>query len=236
MISEDYYFRKLLHAVTYYLSYQERIGRNFMVNESSLKYPVADYLTGFEMPLAHIQLEYPHPKLKGRRIDLVIRPTEDKIEKAFEFKIAKYETQNLTEQKRIFNDLMRLHLIASQCNSYCYFMIVGKQEEFISYFRSTPQNKNNPTLEDKEKAIPGSKGFYTEWFGFKEDEQKTFNVKNSLNDVYKNIYQAFPDDYNSKDNEMVELPDNLTTTCQAISILSRDFEMPYVGGIWKIGK
>ncbi len=62
MISID--FVSLLHSITYYLSYQDKIGRDFMVSESSLKYPVADYLTGLEMPLAQIQLEFPHPHLK----------------------------------------------------------------------------------------------------------------------------------------------------------------------------
>src|SRR5580658_3943614 len=117
MISID--FTRLVHAVTYYLSYQERIGRNFMINESSLKYPVADYLTGLEMPIININLEYPHPGLKNKRIDLVITTLKDKIDGAFEFKMAKYKTRNPSEQKRIFNDLMRLHLLANSNGSSC---------------------------------------------------------------------------------------------------------------------
>ena len=57
-------FDKLLHSVTYWLSYQERIGRSFMIQESSLKYPVADYLTGTGLSVELIDLEYPHRYIK----------------------------------------------------------------------------------------------------------------------------------------------------------------------------
>ena len=64
-------FSKLILSVTYYLSYQDKIGRSFMVDESSLKYPVADYLTSLEMPLANIQLEFSHPDLWRRHHSVI---------------------------------------------------------------------------------------------------------------------------------------------------------------------
>src|SRR6478735_4438258 len=95
-------FNKLIHSVTYYLSYQDRIGRKFMIDESSLKYPVADYLTGLEIPLTNIKLEFSHPNLKKRQIDLVTTDkSKTKAETAYEFKISRENTKYLPEQKRI---------------------------------------------------------------------------------------------------------------------------------------
>jgi len=121
MIAVD--FNKLLYAVSYWLSYQDKIGRNFMINESSLKYPVADYLTGLRLPVKEIKLEFPHPKLLNRRIDLVtVNPeNENKIENSFEFKIAQPNTKYDAEQKRIFNDLMRTYLISKHYKGSGFF-------------------------------------------------------------------------------------------------------------------
>lgn len=233
MISID--FNKLIHSVTYYLSYQDRIGRDFMINEFSLKYPVADYLTGLEMPLTNIQLEFPHPTFKKRQIDLVTTDnSKKKIENVFEFKMAKLDTRYEPEQKRIFNDLMRLHLIAKANASSCYFVIVGTAEEFLQCFRSTiPKKLASQTIDKDDLPLPN--GFYTEWFKFNVNDEKTFDVKNVSKNDYDKIYKAFLQDYKPKKRgEILILPDQITTKCIAISALSREFPTPYVGGIWKI--
>ncbi len=235
MISID--FNKLIHSVTYYLSYQDRIGRDFMINESSLKYPVADYLTGLEMPLANIQLEFSHPTLKKRQLDLITTDnSKKKIENVFEFKMAKPETRYEPEQKRIFNDLMRLHLI-TKANVSCYFIMVGTAEEFLQCFRSTMPKKLSVQTIDKDD-LPLPNGFYTEWFKFNVNDEKTFDVKDVktvLEDDYDKIYKAFLRDYRPKKRgESLVLPDKITTKCIAISALSREFPTPYVGGIWEI--
>jgi hypothetical protein len=218
---------KLLHAVTYYLSYQEKIGRAFMINESSLKYPVADYLTSLEMPLKNIKLEYSHPELKKRQIDLITIDSYLQVKYAFEFKVARPTTRNDVEQKRIFNDLMRLYLLKK---STCYFIIAGKFSDFIQNFRSIVSSK--PTT-NSNTDLPIPQGFYSEWFEFKVNGVKTFDVKNTSKQDYKQIYQAFVDDYKPKGN-VLDLPDKISTKCVAISALSREFPTPYVGGIWKI--
>jgi len=203
-----------------------------MIAESSLKYPVADFLTSLEMPLAHIQIEYLHPSFKKRHIDLVrIDRAKEKIENAFEFKIAQPTTRYESEQKRIFNDLMRLHLINKAHGSACYFFIAGKYADFMQCFRSISTKKPTDNIKDLTK----SEGFYTEWFKFKANETQTFDVRNAPNGLYREIYEAFLIDYNSKGAiNTLELPEKLTTTCIAISALSREFSTPYVGGIWKI--
>jgi hypothetical protein len=236
-------FTKLLHSITYYLSYQNRIGRDFMVSESSLKYPVADYLTGLEMPLSRIELEFPHPHLKKRQIDLVTHPvppsgietdaSKQKIESAYEFKMASAFTKYESEQKRIFNDILRLHLLAKRDACSSYFIMVGAQEDFIQFFRSIPSKK--PKANIINASIPSPVGFYTEWFDFEKNGVRDFTVQGADQEIYKHIYNSFLDDYKPKeDTEKLQLPDKLTTKCIAISGLSIDYPTPYVGGIWEI--
>jgi len=230
-------FDSLIHSATYYLCYQDRIGRGFMVNESSLRYPIADYLSGLEIPLTKIQLEYKHPHLKKRSVDLIgldqpkTKVNTPKIEIAFEFKISKESTRYEPEQKRIFNDLMRLHLIAKLENADCYFLISGLHKDFIQHFRSIaitrPLGTNN--------TLPDPEGVYTEWFKFKVGEEKIFDVKHVTGNDYETIYQAFLKDYKpKKTGQKLELPEKIKTKCVAISALSREFPTPYVGGIWKV--
>lgn len=224
-------YNKLIHAATYFLSYQDRIGRAFMVNESSLKYPVADYLTSLSIPINQIKLEYPHPTLKRRQIDLIIyNRLEKNIERAFEFKLSSPTTKYDTEQKRIFNDLMRLHLLSSSCQGHTYLIIAGTETEFIQNFRSIPTSRPNGNI----KELPPPQGFYTEWFNFSKNASVTFEVKNASNPLYAEIYNNFLTEYLPNDGNTLELPNTITTTCLAISALSRDFPTPYVGGIWKI--
>jgi hypothetical protein len=208
-----------------------------MLNESSLKYPIADYLTSLEMPLAQIQLEYNHPHLQKRSVDLIAldqpktKTNTPKIELAFEFKISKEETRYEPEQKRIFNDLMRLHLIAKSTNANCFFLISGTHKDFIQHFRSIVSTR---PVESK-NTLPDPEGIYTEWFKFKVGEIKEFDVKNMTENKYATIYQAFLKDYKpKKKGDKFELPEKIKTKCVAISALSREFPTPYVGGIWKV--
>lgn len=225
-------FNKLIQSVTYYLSYQDKIGRSFMIDESSLKYPVADYLSSLEMPLYQIALEYAHPHLKKRQIDLVTTDkTRQQIKRAFEFKMSRSNTKYESEQKRVFNDLMRLYLLSKHNNSDSYFIMAGKQSDFIQYFRSIVTKK--PVGNSKD--LPKPEGFYTEWFKFNLNDTSTFNVKSVTGNEYGDIYKAFLNDYKPHKNaSALELPDKLTTKCIAISPLSREFPTPYVGGIWQV--
>ncbi len=225
-------FSKLIHSATYYLSYQDKIGRSFMIDESSLKYPVADYLTSLEIPLANIQLEFSHPDLKKRNIDLVTTDSsKKKIENVFEFKISKQSTKYEPEQKRIFNDLMRLYLMGKSNGSTCYFLIAGTQVDFIQYFRSIVATR--PKTNSKDLPLP--EGFYTEWFKFKAGDEQSFDVNNATGTAYEKIYKAFIKDYKAKKKgDKLELPDKLKTKCISISALSREFPTPYVGAIWQV--
>jgi hypothetical protein len=234
-------FEKLIHAITYWMSYNERIGRNFMMQESSLKYPVADYLTGLGIPIENIDLEFSHPGLKSRRIDLITTniPQSDKgfkIENAIEFKIASNNTKDDIEKERIFNDLMRMHLIYRSNNTSSYFVICGQQMDFIQHFRSLPKPKSgtmptSPAIQ----ALPSPQGFYTNWFSFRKNTSQTFDVANETNPEFIDIYKKFPEEFKPRKGiNKIPLPNSITTTCLGISAISRKYPLPYCGGIWKV--
>lgn len=136
---------------------------------------------------------------------------------------------------------MRLYLLNKYKASSCYFIIVGKQNDFIPFFRSIGENEltNNirklPTNKQENQDLPQPQGFYTEWFAFKQNEVKTIRITNPTKPDYNAIYKAFLDKYSPKNNNFdICLPNTLTTKCVAISPLVREFPLPYVGGIWEI--
>lgn len=224
--------KKLLQSISYWLSYQEKIGRSFMITEASLRYPVADYLSSTALPLDEIKLEYPHPYLQQRRIDLVTLRPVDKghtITAAMEFKVVKDTTKSTAEKKRIFNDLVRLHLLAQAGLALPYFVVAGKFDQFIYNFRSTLKTNKLGGYH----RLPDPSGFFTEWFSFSPRGTRTFAVGTQNDAVYRPIYDAFWQDYRERDIP-AHLPGEISTECIAISPLSRDFPLPYVGGIWKI--
>jgi hypothetical protein len=59
---------QLANAVQWWMSYTSAVGRSYVLAESSIKYPLTEYLE--RTSPNEIKLEYPHPKLKKRRIDI----------------------------------------------------------------------------------------------------------------------------------------------------------------------
>ena len=229
-------FRKLMQSVAYYLSYQDKIGKSFMIDESSLKYPVAEYLSSLKVSLSNIELEYPHPYLRNRKVDIVkLSNRKRAVEVAFEFKMTRTGTRYESEQKRIFNDLMRLYLLKKHYAKRCYFLVAGKQDDFIQHFRSIVTKKPKSTTNKGHRTLPDPRGFYTEWFSFKLGARKEFVVSSQQSDSYKSIYHNFLLEYKPRnDKEELVLPETLVTRCNAISALSVDYPIPYVGGIREI--
>lgn len=220
---------KMGGTLTHWLGFQENIGRSFMMNEDSLKYPLADYLVNDGGENIHaVDLEYPHPNFPDRHIDLTItdnilpgRISSEKLENAFEFKLAKTETRHLKEKKRIFNDIIRMHLARHVTKKNCYFIIAGKSIHFERDFRNFPQNNTTK--------------FYKEWFSFEEGKPLTFDVALKNDPVYRPIYNSFVADYEStyQGTETLILPNQITTKCEYVSVFKKNY-VPYMTGIWSI--
>jgi hypothetical protein len=59
-------------AVCFWLGYQFKIGREMLIHEASLRYPIADTITAKGTDITRIQLEKGHPCFTDRLIDVIV--------------------------------------------------------------------------------------------------------------------------------------------------------------------
>ncbi|MEH1009422.1 hypothetical protein VDP25_16915 [Winogradskyella sp. ECml5-4] len=228
-------FSSLINSVSYWLCFQEKIGRKFMINESSLKYPIADFFTNHHFPVDNIELEFNHPIFKKRSIDIVLKE-KNELKIVFELKIASYSTSQKKEKKRIFNDLMRLYVLTNKDNIKTYFIISGYYEDFLTYFRSIENRKELAQSNSLDDNIKEPSGFYTKWFSFKKEEETIIDIEKEKEVEYRTVYDNFYKEYKiKKDVDFTEkLPQKITTKCVDVSPLSTESPLPYLTAIWEI--
>jgi hypothetical protein len=201
-------------AIEHWLGFQSKIGRAFMMNEDAIKYPLSDYLVNEGgIDIKAVDLEFPHPNFSNRLMDVVILDISSKqLTNAFELKVAKSTTRNLSERKRIFNDIARLHLANATATGKCYFIITGK----ATHFRRDFQNLNL-----------NGKAFYKKWLSFTKGQSITFNVATETDADYTGIYNNFSTKYS------VAQPNQIKTSCEFITAFKSQF-VPYIAGIWSV--
>lgn len=213
-------------TLEHWLGFQDKIGRAFMMNEDALKYPLSDYLVNDgKVNIDAINLEYSHPDFTQRLVDLVIKDisSTSNISNGFEFKLAKSTTRHQNERRRIFNDLIRLHLLNKQSTGKCYFIIAGKSIHFQRDFRKYKYKKR-------------TSAFYDKWFSYQIGKNKTFKVSSEGDSLYKqNIYDAFISDYKGqyKGPHTLTLPSHITTKCEFLTAFKASL-VPYMAGIWSV--
>ena len=249
----------IVEAVCYWLGYQFKIGRDQLIHEASLRYPIADTITSKGIEIERIALEQLHPIFKSKRIDLVIFdsfPKEPETEEddtnfreVYEIKIAKSRTsiEHKAEHQRVFDDIARLAYFHYWKNKDCYFLMCGKYEEFKTYFvgqtsaitqigdkLKVPIRKattdHQTYLEKFEEWKPD--GIYKDWFGFKIDEEKEIEFNNS--DVNWGL-GPFQSSYIVR-NTVHSYSDTIKvkTKCVAITPSGLENIKTHAAGIWKI--
>jgi hypothetical protein len=182
--------------------------------------------------------------LSKKRVDLGFQDNPKNINIAFEFKFIKNEsTKDDDEKQRIFNDLLRLHLLSST-SQRAYFLICGEQFEFIACFQriiayqGTIRTRNRGALPNSSSSA----GFYTEWFSFDlNNPDKIINIQTPSSVEYARIYTDFLADYaNSymnKTKQTLNLPSSITTKLMYLAENSSDDDLNYEPsriGIWEI--
>jgi hypothetical protein len=144
--SKNEKFNAIVEAVCYWLGYQFKIGRDQLIHEASLRYPIADTITAKGVAINRIILEKLHPIFIKKYIDLVIydetvkepatEKDDTKLKEVFEFKLAKSATskEHKEEHQRVFDDIVRLAYYNLWSEKECYFLICGKYEDFKTFF------------------------------------------------------------------------------------------------------
>lgn len=234
-MSKEINFSSLINSVSYWLCFQEKIGRKFMINESSLKYPIADFFTNHHFPVNNINLEFNHPIFKKRRIDIVLKENNE-LKIIFELKIASYNTSQKKEKERIFNDLMRLYTLAKKDSLKTYFIMSGDYQDFLTFFRSIENKKELKESTELDYNIKDPSGYFTKWFSFNKEEEVVIDIENENEEKYRIIYDNFFAEYEIKKDMNFEkkLPSKITTKCIDISPLSNESPLPYLTAIWEI--
>jgi hypothetical protein len=228
----------LAYSVSYWLSYQNRIGREFMNSESSLKYPIADFLTNLNTPINQIKLEEQHSLFEDRYIDVTIKENNETI-CAFELKVTKYETTQKKEKQRILNDLLRLYYMNRIYNTDSYFIISGEHQQFMSFFRSISKVSGQFNIVPTTDNISDPIGFYTKWFKFsdKKDQFKKIIIKKETDKNYKELYDEFLSTYKLRNLSKLEknsLPNYIMTECVAMTPIFIGAPLSHLVGIWKV--
>jgi hypothetical protein len=248
-------FKSIVESVPYWLGYQFKIGREKLIHEASLRYPIADTITAEGISIERIVLEKLHPIFLSKKIDLAIyKNNTDKseiltndglIDKIFEFKLAKKETSLIfkSEHQRVFDDVIRLAYYNMWEKKECYFIMCGSFSDFKNYFigqieevvyNEDGKNKIRQRLiSDQEDDTWKSKNsLYKDWFGFNFGETKSIEFKRDgewgLCNFQKNYHIRDEFNYHYEDNITI------TTECMAITPYHIAKYRTHSVGIWKI--
>lgn len=237
----------LIEAVCYWLGFQVKIGREKLIHEASLRYPIADALTSENTAIKQVVLEQSHPLFKSKRIDLAVFETElanEQIKEVYEFKIAKYTTKGSDEHQRVFDDVVRLAYYYMTDGKDCYFLMCGDYESFKTDFIG---DKNEPKIVDgkviyseKDNSLRSwnSNGIYKDWFEFVKGKkkEKTFSISDSTNDDEWGL-RSFKKNYKLRDTiteEEFYNPNAITIITECMAITPYGVDNTHAAGLWKV--
>ncbi len=228
-------------SVIWWLNYISSVGREYIFNESSLKFPVTDHLERFFRE--NIRVEFEHPLLKNRKIDLYYYDKENIIENAIEFKyVLEDSTRDAGERKRIFYDLMRMYLF-SDTKKRGYFLICGNETDFKTSFKNLNLKPTFPITQIQAgKPISLTIDFYSEWFSFDEKAKDRTIDLSKQEPLYKTVYDSFVTEYNDSykaaTNSDIIMPASIKTRLLYLSDDSSGNNIPQTMkiGIWEVLK
>lgn len=195
-MDNEIFIKHLGSSVQSWLNYISAVGREFVLSESSIKMPLAEFIGTKIADTEAVKLEYLHPNLFMKRMDLYYRKKiTNEFQAAFEFKYIKdASTIDKVEKQRIFNDLMRLHIFINNARfeTKGYFLICGSQYEFDQSFQKIiPLIKKIGPKTITPVIIPKQAGFYTEWFKFNYDDPEQAITLNNSSSEHSNFYDTF---------------------------------------------
>jgi hypothetical protein len=250
----------IVDAVCYWLGYQFKIGRDQLIHEASLRYPIADTITSKGIDINRIILEQLHPIFKSKKIDLVIfnetvkepetEEDDTNLKEVYEFKLAKSQTsiEYKEEHQRVFDDIVRLAYYHLWSNKDCYFLMCGKYEDFKTFFVG---QKSAITEEDNKFKVPirqitiqqsnqeqfiewKPKGIYKDWFSFNIGEEKEIEFKKSDNPKWG--LKPFQKNYKVRKPKKHTYAESfkVKTKCVAITPSGLENIKTHAAGIWKI--
>lgn len=174
----NYFEGDLADAVYHWSNYVRACGNVDVLEEKSIRYPLAEYLE--RKHNADVELEAKYDEFPGKRmVDFKYEiPSEDNqppfkkglIEVKYLSKYFKYDK----EIQRVFNDIVRLAIGDGSDNLFVMFGDSLLFETAIK--RSDLKFKEAVKVRDGSKGESPASGIYSYWFSFKPNGKMTFNV------------------------------------------------------------
>lgn len=210
----------LSQAIKLRLSYYEAISYAKVLAESSIRYPVVEYLER-RLSYKNIVLEYSNPIFQRKRCDLyvekVIGANIERI--VFEFKYVRDTTSGLFQD--YFDDILRLHYLHND-GIQALFIVCGSTLIFNSQFRSI---KNRTTQLGNKKGRPS--GMFSQCLSFSARRpDKSFSTNK-----YQPYYTEFCNNYNFRQPQQIH-PAAINIQTRLVKIIN-DFDQQSVG-IWEV--
>ena len=203
---------RLANAIYYWLNYQHSISRSDILLESSVRYPLVEFV---ERQLQiEVKLEKLYNDLGKRRVDFSfpIRGKDCNIELKF---LSKY-TSSDNQHQLIFNDLMRLSILEGDS----FFILCGKLEHFQKKFKYMPIKAEPGNIPGTDYSQKEPDTEFAEWFPFDSYRPKILNVSELQRLAsFEADYRAIHDQVKVIKVELVACSDN---------------QCPQVVYVWKV--
>lgn len=206
----------LSQAINLRLSYYETISFANILAESSIRYPVAEYLER-RLSYKNIVLEYANPTFKRRRCDLFVERNGQKT--IFEFKYVRDTTASLFQD--YFDDILRLHYLHAD-GIQTLFVVCGSPVNFNSQFRS---------VKKRTAVLVGKKGRASGPFSKVLSFSTVNSIKNIDTTKHQSNYNEFCKHYEFK-NAAISHPGALNIRTRLIKLI-HDWGQQSVG-IWEV--
>lgn len=217
----DTYIKRLMYAVHHWLSYTATVSQCDLLAESSLRFPICEYIERHANETDKCEIEVPFSVLSDNRRKIDIVWNDESVLNCLELKFVSKNTSDRSEKQRIFNDLCRLYIaLQTQTTTelnpperkHCYFAICGDSNLFITKFQQCEDTM--PTFgaellrqtNDKTRAT-GDVGM---WFSFKEGGIKEvddvfFTIKHPKKKGGKETPTSY---YNEFKKDYIKIVDN----------------------------
>ncbi len=205
-------FNAINEAICYWMGYQFKIGRERLIHEASLRYPIADTITAKGIEINRIYLEKGHPYFSDRRVDIIVFNKDyqtiskenfiEEIDEIYELKIAKRDSDTKfgAENQRIIDDILRLAYFNRYSQKNSFFLLCGKYQDFKNYFVG---------YKDKLDRDIDNHIIIKEKFSAEVNNNIEWNIENSLYKDYFDFRIGVSKEFRFNVNE---IPENISTS------------------------
>lgn len=178
----------LARSIYHWLNYVETVSKSQLLLESSVRYPLAEYIE--RQVLAEVFLEQAHPQFDGHLIDFVY--IKDKHQRNIELKFLHEYSNNTNERQRIFNDLIRLAVLKDKG----YFILCGGQIDFNNIIAFTPGAVDGKNIPDSSTKRHRRRNDFSKWLPLEySKEPLTFRTSDYPKYIerFSAYYHFFPE-------------------------------------------